>query len=271
MTYTRSAIGLLTRQYRSVLRKCFLINCGLFALGAVSAMSANPAEATVSLPTPTLDVKHAEDPTTYPNGSAYKYGEGVADNYDVKVTDGTDSAYGIIEIKDEIKDDKVKIDWTDNGSTATGSYANNYITGSDVTISGTTISGAIRLMMSHNGTIPTSWNRYFTYTYTTPTGYQITQTRLNNNITSDNVNKKVFAKITSSSNGGAIYNTKNSGVNIISDFYFVGSSSSSANAREEQFLMMVLLLPTLQASIVSSETLWVITPTPLPAQSLVVQ
>ena len=37
MTYTRSAIGLLTRQYRSVLRKCFLINCGLFALGAASA------------------------------------------------------------------------------------------------------------------------------------------------------------------------------------------------------------------------------------------
>ena len=36
MTYTRSAIGLLTRQYKAVLKKCFLINCGLFALGAVS-------------------------------------------------------------------------------------------------------------------------------------------------------------------------------------------------------------------------------------------
>ena len=37
MTYTRSAIGLLTRQYRSVLKKCFLINCGVFALGVLNA------------------------------------------------------------------------------------------------------------------------------------------------------------------------------------------------------------------------------------------
>ena len=51
MTYTRSAIGQLTRQYRSVLRKCFLINMGLFALGAVSAMSAHAA-----IQTPTLSV-----------------------------------------------------------------------------------------------------------------------------------------------------------------------------------------------------------------------
>ncbi|MBO6281203.1 MAG: hypothetical protein J6N49_01590 [Alphaproteobacteria bacterium] len=53
MTYTRSAIGLLTRQYRSVLRKCFLINCGLFALGAVGAVSVTNANAAV--PTPTLN------------------------------------------------------------------------------------------------------------------------------------------------------------------------------------------------------------------------
>ena len=69
MTYTRSAIGLLTRQYRSVLRKCFLINCGLFALGAV-LNSANAA----GLPEPTLDKLHEQDPTTYPNGSVYSLG-----------------------------------------------------------------------------------------------------------------------------------------------------------------------------------------------------
>ncbi len=34
MKYTRTAIGLLTAQYRSVLKKCWLINVGLFALGA---------------------------------------------------------------------------------------------------------------------------------------------------------------------------------------------------------------------------------------------
>jgi len=40
MKYTKSAIGLLTSQYRSVLKKCFLINLGLYALGAVAATPA---------------------------------------------------------------------------------------------------------------------------------------------------------------------------------------------------------------------------------------
>ena len=37
MKYTRNALGLLNAQYRSVLKKCLLINLGLFALGAGSA------------------------------------------------------------------------------------------------------------------------------------------------------------------------------------------------------------------------------------------
>lgn len=41
MKYSRTALGLLNAQYRSVLRKCFLINMGLFALGAVAATPAN--------------------------------------------------------------------------------------------------------------------------------------------------------------------------------------------------------------------------------------
>ena len=41
MKYSKSAIGLLTREYRSVLKKCLLINLGLFALGAI----ATPANA----------------------------------------------------------------------------------------------------------------------------------------------------------------------------------------------------------------------------------
>ena len=37
MKYTRTALGLLNAQYRSVLKKCLLINLGLFALGAGAA------------------------------------------------------------------------------------------------------------------------------------------------------------------------------------------------------------------------------------------
>ena len=45
MKYTKSALGLLNARYRSVLRKCLLINLGLFALGAVAATPANAADA----------------------------------------------------------------------------------------------------------------------------------------------------------------------------------------------------------------------------------
>ncbi len=44
MKYSKSAIGLLTAQYRSVLKKCWMINVGLFALGA-ALLTATPAEA----------------------------------------------------------------------------------------------------------------------------------------------------------------------------------------------------------------------------------
>jgi len=46
MKYSKSALGLLNAQYRSVLRKCLLINLGLFALGAVAANPANASEYT---------------------------------------------------------------------------------------------------------------------------------------------------------------------------------------------------------------------------------
>lgn len=40
MKYSRSALGLLNAQYRSVLRKCFLINVGVFTLGMTAAQAA---------------------------------------------------------------------------------------------------------------------------------------------------------------------------------------------------------------------------------------
>ena len=48
MKLTRTAIGLLTAQYRSVLRKCMLINLGLFALGAAIVAAPSDVYATGS-------------------------------------------------------------------------------------------------------------------------------------------------------------------------------------------------------------------------------
>ena len=55
MKYTRNALGLLNAQYRSVLKKCLLINLGLFALCA----GVSTANAVVTL-SPTLDNLKAE-------------------------------------------------------------------------------------------------------------------------------------------------------------------------------------------------------------------
>ena len=63
MKYTRNALGLLNAQYRSVLKKCFLINMGLFALGA----GVSTADAAVTL-SPTLDSLKTEAQKT---GKAY--------------------------------------------------------------------------------------------------------------------------------------------------------------------------------------------------------
>ncbi|MBP5216016.1 MAG: hypothetical protein J6039_05650, partial [Alphaproteobacteria bacterium] len=291
MRYTDSAIGLLTRQYRSVLRKCFLINMGLFALGLRTA-KAEP----VTMPTiDYLNTKVAEymaDHNTYDlsttkgtntnyviiggtrywytpdettseknnvlnylvstmttdgatsenyifkkdNGdstytyytfnttnlpqSAWQPTDGTSSNYDYVTYNGSTPEYHIVTFKNNDK-----LAWIDNGSTAPSGYtwADNNVAGSDITISGNTITGAIRMKMPHNGETPSTWNRYFTYTYTVPAGYTLTQTRIDNTIAADgsNVQNKVFAKIknNSSSNGGAIYNTADkSTVYIIADF-----------------------------------------------------
>lgn len=50
---TRTGIGLLTRQYRSVLKKCWLINVGLFTAGVV--LASNEVVAEVSAMESTLD------------------------------------------------------------------------------------------------------------------------------------------------------------------------------------------------------------------------
>ena len=154
---------------------------------------------------------------------------GASGNYDVKVSfDKDHTKYYNINI-DPTKASSVgsklsSINWsTTDPYSDPDKWEDYYSAGSKVTVGSSTITGAIRMKMSHNGSVPesSSWNKYFTYTYTKPTDYAITQTRLDDNVTADNVNKKVFAGITHEYdyNGAAIYNTKDlSAINITADF-----------------------------------------------------
>ena len=172
------------------------------------------------------------DIATYTAGTSSKY-----DFQALKATkDGTikDKYYNITIYPTKLSHIGNKVAWSAQLDAEPSGYTwkNNYVAGSNVTVDTTagTVSGAIRMKMPHNGETPTDWNRYFTYTYTKPTGYDITQKRINDTIDADgtNVQNKVFAGITDSSNGGAIYNSQNrSTVDIIADF--VGNSSSSSS------------------------------------------
>ena len=172
-------------------------------------------------------------------GEITTFGAGTDSDYDFRAlkatSDGTISAdkyYNITINPNNTSNNKGKIAWSQ--SAQTGSYEDNYVAGSNVTVDSTagTVTGAIRLKTSHNGAVPAadSWNKWFTYTYTKPVGYDddITQTRINNAIAEDgsNVKNQVFAKISGSNNGGAIYNTKNlsSTIAIIADF--IGNHTS---------------------------------------------
>ena len=153
---------------------------------------------------------------------------GTSSNYDFQAlkatSDGTihaDKYYNITIDPSKASHLGNKAAWSAQLTSAPSGYTwTNYnIAGSNVTVDTTagTVTGAIRMKTLSS---PNTWNRWYTYTYTKPSDYTITQTRLNDNVTADNVNKKVFAGINPNNPwGGAIYNTSNlSTVNIISDF-----------------------------------------------------
>ncbi|MBR3502266.1 MAG: hypothetical protein IKO06_05100, partial [Alphaproteobacteria bacterium] len=181
MRYTGKAIGLLSAQYRSILKKCFLINCGIFAL-----MEADYAVAAFS---PTLGEK-----------SAYEVSVGSATDYNFLVTDGTEKSYWKINFN------------TDN---LEGEHTN-------VSDSSTEATGSVSVILPNNASQTTLY-----YTYTKPSLYQQTSTRITS-ITTDNVTNKLFQNAyISGAQGGAIYNTSDkSSVSIISDF--VGNHNRSA-------------------------------------------
>ena len=67
--------------------------------------------------------------------------------------------------------------------------------------------------------LPNNQLQYFKYTYTKPDNYTETSKRIDNTLATADVTDVVFKGISSSSNGGAIYNTRNnSSVNITADF-----------------------------------------------------
>ncbi len=67
--------------------------------------------------------------------------------------------------------------------------------------------------------LPNNKSEYYEYTYTKPEGYTDATDRIDDTLSSANVTSVVFKGISSSSDGGAIYNTQNHGdIDIIADF-----------------------------------------------------
>ncbi|MBP1532425.1 MAG: hypothetical protein ILA52_02890, partial [Alphaproteobacteria bacterium] len=105
MRYTRSALGLLNKQYRSVLKKCFLLNLGLFALAAT-------AQAATLTPTRGAD-------------AAFRYVDGSSDDYTfVDYTAAADGTLTPHYYKVELNTDKLsttdKITWQQNDTATEG-------------------------------------------------------------------------------------------------------------------------------------------------------
>ena len=249
MRYTRNALGLLNAQYRSVLKKCLLINLGLFALGAGVSTA---AAVTLS---PTLDNLKAEAQKS----------EAVKGTYELNTTSGTakvtinketyyftpssdkdllqtlaGTSAGIITNEDgtkfisfdvsklpasvfkyetDTKNDKIGLKTNEIGT----SEAIKWRTEPD----GAT--GSVEVKLPNSDT-PTK----LYYTVDEPKYDSIQSSRLTD-LTVDvgSATKKVLFKgLTSDSSsvyGGAINNSSNRGYNIYADF--IGNYTSSSNSR----------------------------------------
>ena len=155
-------------------------------------------------------------------GKLINLSEGTSADYDFAVNNGGSTKYYNIAI-DLTKASHVgsklsNINWST--SNPSGYTWVDYVAASNATVSGDTITGAIRLKTSHNGSVPTAynvWDQYFTYTYTKPSGYDITQTGVKNTVAADgsNVQSKAFVGISEM----AVYNAEDlPNADIIADF-----------------------------------------------------
>ena len=198
MKYSKSVIGLLNAQYRSVLQKCLLINLGIFALTL-------PVKAEeIVFPYPTLDRLNAEDPDTYIRKSAYSLlDEGETSNTGMVITAySIDDEDGKIVSEMEKQLDILQTTYRDRTGEQNISYAWNDNTGRlNVTISG----ASIRPTQNSDGTFDGDFvgNSKFDY----KGGGLYNRTNL------DNIETKFIGNAITGykSSGGAIFNAANVG------------------------------------------------------------
>ena len=200
---TKTGIGLLTRQYRSVLHKCFLINIGLFALGAASVMAPNEAVAATAEEIAAAAAK--ADSGAY-GGNVATVTEGTADDYSIK--DSAGNYWKVTLNTANMTTDASKVTWSKVDSAGSNTVPVTY-TGAD-------------------GVTKTEY-----YQYALATGV-VSNTR-NANLT-DSVTGGVYVgqNGTSASEGGALTTASGSSVGTItSDFvrnYITSTSSAKGGA-----------------------------------------
>ncbi|MEE6206891.1 MAG: hypothetical protein VZR95_02435, partial [Alphaproteobacteria bacterium] len=210
MTYTRSAIGLLTRQYRSVLKKCFLINMGLFALGAISAANAAVADMIPAI---------GED-------SSIRFIEGTSSNYNFITKDAAGTKYWLIQFDTDKLNANNTVWSTSQISGYTGTYQVTLPNGKTTTLyykyttpANYTTSSRITSLTSTNGT-----SKIFQNLNGSSDGGGIYNSGSGNyNIISDFINNSVI--YSGFPKGGAIYNSGK--INNI-DGYFKGNYIQSS-------------------------------------------
>ena len=160
----------------------------------------------------------AETTPTLGEKSAYTIKTGTETDYTYKTTDfdGVNS-YHKIELKTPLSSSD-SITWTE----ATSAGENT-----------------VSVQLPHNDDSANPEIKYYTYSYTKPSDYTTATNRVTDISTAGAVNRVLFQGISSSSNGGAIYNTAdNSSINITADFidnYTQGYYSAYGGAIYNQY------------------------------------
>ncbi len=147
MKYTRSAIGLLTREYRAVLKKCLLINLGLFALG-ITAANAEVANTDFHATTPGGSIVTLNNSITATNGISTIWNENTG---------------GGVRFENPTTNIKSYIGVADEGASVIGTEDSGKIAGQIYAIDNTSKVGA-RINITQGGIYYTNGNNTYTAT-----------------------------------------------------------------------------------------------------------